>query len=189
MIKNMIGHLKVVLHHKWEVFKLACKVGIPGRGLLHDLSKFSPTEFINGAKYYAGGVKSPINIEKANIGYSKAWLHHKGRNKHHPEYWYDEGAENAMPIMPFCYVCEMICDQLAAGKVYQKSQWTKEYQLQYWRKQREKIQLNEALKQMLDKVYEEVADKGIKETITKQNLKNWYNQYTQKEVEISSQKN
>lgn len=180
--------MNTILHHKIQVYKLCVKLGMPVRGLMHDMSKFAPVEFINGAKYYAGGIKSPIGFEKAAIGYSRAWLHHKGRNKHHPEYWYDELAPQPMPIIPFCYVCEMICDQLAAGMVYQGKKWNKEYQLSYWEKQREYFKLNENLKRMLDMVYTEVAYKGIEPVVTKDNLKKWYEQYT-KEIVTTSQKN
>lgn len=189
MLKNAGKHFLVIIHHKWEVLKLSVKAGIPIRGMLHDLSKFSPTEFIQSAKYYAGGVKSPISLEKLEVGYSKAWLHHKGRNKHHAEYWYDAGSKENMPIIPFKYVCEMICDQLGAGKVYQGKKWNQQYQLSYWLRQRVNIPLNDALKGMLDEVYFQVSEKGIGETITKKNLEKWYNQYTKQEVEMSSRKN
>ena len=82
---NIFKHLKLVFKHKWLVFKLSCKIGIPLRGLLHDLSKFSPEEFWESVKYY-NGHGSPITSCKKENGYSRAWLHHKGRNKHHLEY-------------------------------------------------------------------------------------------------------
>ena len=110
MLKNMIKHFILVSRHKWEVLKLSIKAGIPIRGILHDLSKYSPTEFFGSIKYYTGN-KSPICKEKLENGYSVVWLHHKGRNKHHPEYWYDNNTPVCTPIIPFKYVCEMICDQ------------------------------------------------------------------------------
>ena len=85
---NFFGHLKTITRHRHAVFIHCCKAGIPIRGLLHDLSKYSPDEFISGAKYYKG-TRSPNEEERAIYGYSKAWLHHKGRNKHHFEYWSD----------------------------------------------------------------------------------------------------
>lgn len=172
MLKNVWKHLLVILHHKWEVFKLCTKLGMPIRGMLHDISKFSPTEFMQSVTYYAGGVMSPITLEKRNLGYSKAWLHHKGRNKHHPEYWYDKEAPISTPIMPFCYVCEMICDQLSAGIVYQGKNWTKEYQLSYWmNKQKNVIPLNDALKEMLEETYTQVAKKRNKRGYHKRKFK------------------
>ena len=174
MIKNFFGHLRNVIVHKWLVFILCCKAGIPFRGLGHDLSKFSPTEFWQGVKYFRDGKRSPIQYAKEDYGYSIAWLHHKGRNKHHPEYWYDPNAPKSLPIMPFCYACEMICDQLAAGKVYQGKNWTKEYQLSYWQMHKDTFMLNENLKQFVTEVFTQVAGQGIKVTITKKNLRNCY---------------
>lgn len=175
-LKNAVKHFFVITHHKWVVLKLCIKAGIPWRGLVHDLSKYSPTEFIPSAKYFAGGVKSPISTEKDANGYSKAWLHHKGRNKHHPEYWYDNNAPIQLPIIPFKYACEMICDQLAAGIVYQGKDWTKEYQLQYWNKQKEKFLLNDKLKNFSTNVLTQVSEVGINKTISKKNLKKIYNE-------------
>ena len=62
--------------------------GLYRLGLVHDLSKYSWTEFSVGAKYYQG-TRSPNDAERESKGYSSAWLHHKGRNKHHLEYWVD----------------------------------------------------------------------------------------------------
>ena len=94
------GHLKTVLSHKWQVFLLCKKAGIWRHGITHDLSKFSPTEFLPGAKYYQGGKRSPNEQERTLFGYSKAWLHHKGRNRHHFEYWtdYNPVERKIMPI-------------------------------------------------------------------------------------------
>ena len=60
------------------------KIGLYKQGLTHDLSKYSPTEFLVGYKYYQGN-RSPNNAEREETGVSKAWLHHKGRNRHHFE--------------------------------------------------------------------------------------------------------
>ena len=174
MIKNMFKHFCLINRHKWEVFKLSIKLGIPVRGILHDLSKFSWTEFMESAKYYNGG-RSPITICKKEEGYSKAWLHHKGRNKHHAEYWVDEKAPNPTPMIPYKYLCEMVCDQVAAGRVYQGKQWVKEYQLSYWNKNKDKFRANEKIKTFLTEVYEQLAEKGIAKTITKKNIREVYN--------------
>ena len=141
MLKNILKHFCLITHHKWVVFKLCCKVGIPWRGLVHDLSKFSPEEFWESVKYYDGH-KSPILLCKKDIGYSRAWLHHKGRNKHHPEYWIDLSLPEKTIIMPYKYAAEMICDKLAAGIVYNGKSWTKETQINYHMKERKTILLN-----------------------------------------------
>lgn len=176
MLKNLFGHLKTVVHHKWIVFQLCTKAGIPWRGFVHDISKFGITEFWMGVKYYNQGKKSPIEKEKKETGYSKAWLHHKGRNKHHPEYWYDENAPEQMPIIPFCYMCEMICDQLAAGKVYQGKNWTKESQLDYWSKRIDTFRLNPKLKEFTTIVLTKVAKEGIAPVIKKSILREIYDE-------------
>lgn len=140
-LKNVIKHFGLITHHKWVVFKLCCKIGEPWRGLVHDMSKYFPTEFIESSKYYTGK-HSPISEAKRENGYSKAWLHHKGRNKHHSEYWIDENAPDKMPIIPYKYAAEMVCDKLAAGMVYQGKNFTKEYELEYWLKEKEKMKIN-----------------------------------------------
>ena len=72
-------HFKTITYHRYLVMKGCFKVGLYYQGLTHDLSKYSPTEFWVGAKYYQGN-RSPNNAEREDIGYSSAWLHHKGRN-------------------------------------------------------------------------------------------------------------
>ena len=174
ILKNAIKHFMVVTHHRWVVFKLCIKAGIPFRGLIHDLSKYSPTEFIGSVKYFNNGTASPITLEKEKNGYSKVWLHHKGRNKHHPEYWYDTNTTDSKPIMPFKYTCEMICDQLAAGIVYEGKYWTKDYQLKYWQRQKDRFMLNDKLKEFETIVLTQVAQYGIDDVINKRNLKQIY---------------
>lgn len=132
MNKKFFGHLKTVLTHKMWVFYYCCKFGIPIRGVLHDMSKFSPTEFFESVKYYSG-TRSPIDVCKEENGYSKAWLHHRGRNPHHYEYWtdnYDSGTISNP--MPFECALEMLCDYLGAGRAYNKSLFTIEKETDWW---------------------------------------------------------
>lgn len=177
-IKNFVGHVKTVLTHKWYVFKLCYKAGIPFRGIVHDLSKFSPTEFWESVKYY-NGKRSPIYFCKKDNGYSEAWLHHKGRNKHHYEYWFDSKAPDPTPIIPYKYTIEMVCDTFAAGMAYQGRNWTKEYQLSYWESsERPGKYLNPKISEFLTRVYCDVAEKGLEAVINKKNLKKLYYDYT-----------
>lgn len=112
------GHLKTVTHHRFLVMQGCFRVGLYYQGLTHDLSKFSPTEFREGIKYYQG-TRSPNAREREEKGYSLAWMHHKGRNRHHFEYWTDYTSEGISGIeMPAKYVAEMFCDRLAASKTY-----------------------------------------------------------------------
>lgn len=176
MIKNIIRHTKLVLKHKWYVFIYCTKLGMLLRGLKHDMSKFSPTEFWESVKFY-NGKKSPIQICKEKNGYSKAWLHHKGRNKHHPEYWVDKTAPEKTPMIPYKYVVEMICDKLSASRVYNGKDWTNSSELDYWNKEKHIIEINKHIEEMLTEVFEQVAQKGIKPVLTKSNIKALYKKH------------
>lgn len=116
-------HFKLICIHKHYVFLAGIEAGIPFRCLVHDLSKFSPYEFFSSVKYYTG-TKSPIDTEKELRGYSYAWLHHRGHNPHHWEYWIDNLSHGGEPIkIPLKYVKEMICDWIGAGKAYDFENW------------------------------------------------------------------
>lgn len=176
MIKNMIKHTKLVLKHKWYVFVYCTRLGMPLRGLKHDMSKFFPIEFFESVKYY-NGKRSPITVCKEINGYSKAWLHHKGRNKHHTEYWVDVNAPERTPIIPYKYVAEMICDKLAASKVYNGKNWTNSSEIKYWNIEKTKIEVNKHIEDMLTEVFEQVAEKGIEPVLIKKNIKALYNKH------------
>ena len=176
-IKNIFKHLHVVNKHRFRVFCLCCKVQIPIQGLLHDLSKYSIEEFWESVKYYEG-THSPIKNCKQDKGYSKAWLHHKGRNKHHYEYWYDYNAPTEVPIIPFKYFLEMVCDSMAAGQIYQGKNWTKEYQLLYWNKVKDNAIMHPKYKKLLDKVYLEISKQGLNAVLNKKYLRKLYDEYT-----------
>ena len=123
-LNRFFGHLKTVSEHRWEVMKLCFKCGLYWQGITHDLSKFSIIEFWNGVKFYTG-TKSPHVLEREIKGYSDAWMHHKGHNKHHMDYWTDIDpltGKAGKPIkMPWKYVVEMFCDRVAASKIYSKN--------------------------------------------------------------------
>lgn len=117
-MKKILGHLKTILIHKYYVFINCCKLGIPLRGLMHDLSKFSPVEFFESAKYY-DGKSSPINRAIKDKGYSLAWTNHTAKNKHHFEYWLGHVNDNFKPVpMPYKITLEYIADIIAASKTY-----------------------------------------------------------------------
>lgn len=174
MIKNIVLHFNLVNKHRFKVFKLCIKAGIPFRGLVHDLSKYSPTEFFESVKYYSGD-KSPItNCKKIN-GYSKAWLHHKSRNKHHFDYWYDlQGPENKV-LIPYKYTVEMICDNIAAGQTYKKDKWTISEALEYYLNSGKSEFINPKIDKVLIDVYTYLAENGIDATINPKTLKKIYN--------------
>ena len=160
-------HFCTITYHKFLVMKGCFRVGLYRQGLLHDLSKYSPTEFRVGAKYYQG-TRSPNNAEREEIGYSSAWLHHKGRNKHHFEYWidYSTGIEGTLVgmKMPDCYIVEMFMDRIAASKVYQKEKYTDRSPLEYYERSKTKITLHEHTRELLEKLLQMLAEKGEDET-------------------------
>ncbi len=175
-LKNIFLHLKLITHHRWLVFKLCCKAGEPWRGFVHDLSKYSPTEFFEGIKYFDGSHSPNVEARKAQ-GYSKAWLHHKGRNKHHEEYWVDIRGDNPTPVIPYKYVVEMICDKLAAGMAYKKKDFTYQYELDYWNKEKNILQVNEKTEKFITKVFTDIVENGVDKTLNKTNLKKLYKKY------------
>ena len=130
---KFLGHMKTVLIHKFWVFYFSCIAGIPLQGLIHDMSKFHPTEFFESVKYFQGN-RSPIDACKEVNEYSMAWLHHKGRNPNHYEFWQDNFDKGGHPLrIPYKYAIEMICDYLAAGKAYMKEDFTYQAELEWWR--------------------------------------------------------
>ncbi len=115
-----IKHFRTITKHRHMVMASCFRVGLIRQGLCHDLSKYSPTEFWQGAKYYQG-TRSPNARAREAEGYSTAWMHHKGRNKHHYEYWSDvpPGEHAYAPVpMPTRYLVESVMDRIAASKVY-----------------------------------------------------------------------
>ena len=137
-LKNFYGHLCTILHHKNLVRHYCFKAGLYKQGIMHDWSKYNPIEFFAGVKYYQGGKRSPNFAEKEDKKYSSAWLHHKGRNKHHFEYWIDYGINCGTIIkgvpMPRRYVAEMIMDRISASRVYLGDAYTDQAPYQYLKK-------------------------------------------------------
>ena len=132
---NILGHLSTINHHRYEVMKNCFRAGLYWQGLTHDLSKYAPVEFIPGVMYFQGN-RSPNNAEREATGVSRAWLHHKGRNRHHYEYWTDyspTGKRGQMvgAVMPRRYIAEMFCDRVAASKTYNKENYNDSYPLAY----------------------------------------------------------
>ena len=118
------------------------RIGLYKQGLLHDLSKYEPVEFLVGCKYYQGD-RSPNNAEREATGISRSWLHHKGRNKHHFEYWVDyvpgdEHIINGVP-MPRKYVAEMVMDRISASRNYLGDKYDHTQPLSYFLKSKERL--------------------------------------------------
>jgi hypothetical protein len=163
-----LEHLRTINHHKIQVMKNCFKVGLYRQGLLHDLSKYTPTEFLVGCKFYQG-TRSPNNAEREATGYSAAWLHHKGRNKHHLEYWLDYGFAPDKRItgmkMPERYVVEMFMDRIAACKVYMKDTgYHDAAPYEYYERGKSITPLHEETRALLEKMLRMLAEKGEQET-------------------------
>lgn len=161
---NFWGHLGTILHHKKLVRRYCFRAGLYKQGIMHDWSKYSPVEFFNGVRNYQGGKKSPNSGEKLAKGYSSAWLHHKGRNRHHYEYWIDfstnpDDGLQGMP-MPTRFILEMFCDRVAASKNYNRETYTDEFPLQYYEKYKGHYILHENTKELLELLLHMLAEKG-----------------------------
>ncbi len=159
-------HFKTITYHRWLVRKGCFQVGLYWQGLTHDLSKYAPTEFLVGARLWTG-VRSPNSAEREEKGYSEAWMHHKGRNRHHYEYWTDLSpitkCYESVP-MPRKYLAEMVMDRIAACKVYQGADYTEGSALQYFLKSRERSLMCPQLRQELEYLLTMLRDEGERET-------------------------
>ena len=162
-------HFQTITKHRWLVRKHCFQVGLYWRGLTHDLSKYAPSEFWTGAKYYQG-TRSPNSEERERIGYSTAWMHHKGRNRHHYEYWTDLNLETKRyaPVpMPRVYFVEMVMDRIAACKVYHGKDYKDGDALAYFEhamEARESTMMHPQTRRELTFILTMLRDRGEKET-------------------------
>ncbi len=144
-------------------------MGLYRQGLLHDLSKYSWTEFRVGCRYYQG-TRSPNNAEREELGYSLAWLHHKGRNKHHYEYWIDYGIGNGARMtgmkMPVNYVVEMFLDRVAASKIYRGADYSDRDPLDYYLKGKGEYMMHPQTEALRERLLRMLAEKGERETFS-----------------------
>ena len=179
-------HFCLVNKHRWYVFRLSIKAGIPWRGLLHDLSKYSPTEFFESVKYY-NGKRSPLHVCREDKGYSLSWLNHKGRNKHHFEYWEDISKTQRFPVfLKYQYIVEALCDKIAAGKVYNGKDWNQKEPFEYWTNIEKPgpVLKHPATIEFMDSVLKKIADDGLDAGLNPKYLKKMYadvsNKYSKK---------
>lgn len=167
-IMNGINHFKTITNHKMLVMKYCFKVGLYKQGLLHDLSKYSWTEFSAGIKYYKGTM-SPNAVQKMKQGYSEAWLHHKGRNRHHFEYWIDFGLKLTDGLigmkMPTKYVVEMFIDRMCASKNYRKEKYTHRDALDYHNRGKDYCIMHKESLELLELLLNKLADEGEEATL------------------------
>ena len=170
------GHLKTITKHRHCVIKHCFKAGIFYRGLLHDLSKYSLSELKSGFRYYLGN-RSPNEAEREIKGYSPAWLHHKGRNRHHFEYWtdYNPATKRVEPVkMPLVFVIEMFCDRVAASKIYQVDNYNDSHPIEYFLRGKPTRFIHKETSDFLESLLILLKEKGENETFSyiKNYLKN-----------------
>lgn len=174
-ITKFFKHLNTINKHKLLVTSMCFKCGMFSQGIKHDLSKYSFQEFFPSVKYYQGN-RSPITYEKEIKGYSECWLHHKGRNKHHWEYWTDRVHNNLVAYeMPYNYVLESVLDKIAASKVYKKDAYTKDYPLTFFLKSYEINVMNPTTADQIKHFLTYLKDNDEKKTLKyiKSEYKKW----------------
>ncbi len=163
---NWLRHFLTISRHRYLVRKGCFRVGLYWQGLTHDLSKYAPEEFLNGVKYYQGN-RSPNTAEREDKGYSEGWIHHKGRNRHHYEYWTDLDLTTkryeSVP-MPRKYLVEMVMDRIAACKVYQGSAYTDGSALAYLEGSRERLLMHPKTLRELRYILTMLQEQGEHET-------------------------
>lgn len=167
-MSKVLNHFLTVTKHRHAVIKHCSKAGILWQGLRHDLSKFSPTEFLPGVRFYVG-TRSPNEGEREQYGYSLAWIHHKGRNKHHFEYWTDYNIKTKMvePVkMPLRYVAEMFCDRVAASKIYNGDKYTDAFPLEYFLRAKGRRVIHPETSDLIESLLRELAEYGEEQTFS-----------------------
>ena len=163
-----LAHFRKITKHRNLVCKYCLRLGLVWQGLTHDLSKYSPIEFWNGAKYYQGD-RSPNDAERKDKGISYAWLHHKGRNRHHFEYWVDYTVTPDHSVvysgqeMPLRYVAEMFCDRIAACRVYLGDKYTDASAYEYYLHGKEHLPMHPKTRRELEIMLEKLKDEGEEE--------------------------
>lgn len=165
-MNKLIGHFRTITKHRHAVIRNCRRAGILWQGLRHDLSKYSPTEFIPGVKYYVG-TRSPNELERMDKGYSAAWLHHKGRNRHHFEYWsdYNPVERRVGPVkMPLRYVIEMVCDRMAASNIYLGDKYTDASALEYFVHGKSHRVIHPETSDLCERLLTMLADEGEEKT-------------------------
>ena len=169
-LSKAAGHFRTVTEHKIQVMRHCFAVGLYYQGVMHDMSKYMPSEFLEGCRYYQDGKRSPNNGEREAKGYSFAWMHHKGRNRHHFEFWTDYAAKpmkGQHPVgavqMPRKYVAEMLMDRIAASKTYLKEDYTRHEPLKYFQKGKGKHLMHPQTSRELERMLKILDKRGEEE--------------------------
>jgi hypothetical protein len=107
-------YFKYIVQHKWFVFIECLKIFQPIHGIMHDMSKFRPSEFFPYAKVYGGDYA--YKYFEVEQDFDTAWLLHQHRNKHHWDYWV--GSDGKPVPIPPRYIKQMIADWRAMGRKF-----------------------------------------------------------------------
>ena len=159
-MSKFFKHLNKILTHKRWVAHYCFMCGLYRQGIMHDMSKFSPTEFWESVKYYQG-TRSPIDACKEDKGYSMAWFHHRGR-----EFWMDDFEKGCIPKkMPFKYALEMICDYLGAGRAYAGKGFTMETEYNWWLKKKTTAKMHADTFAFACEIMDHMKEIGIEKTL------------------------
>ena len=163
-------YLKYLIRHKWYVFVACCRVTKDLKykwrliilGIVHDWSKFRPSEYIPYARYFYGDYPKHNEVtagfkynytglyhEDIERRFDKAWLYHIHRNKHHWQHWLlqeDDGPLKKIPI-PMLYLLEMIADWRGAGMAITG----KDNIVEWYGSNRDKIQVRDLQRKFIEK--------------------------------------
>jgi hypothetical protein len=123
-MRTTLAYLKYLLRHKWFVLLACWRLGVPlRRALIHDWSKFTPSEFGPYKRYFFDRKDEfkagKLDPNKVSADFDRAWNHHQKANKHHWDYWVMPGDKISQPRpipMPETYVAEMVADWMGAGR-------------------------------------------------------------------------
>lgn len=127
-MKRYLAYLSYVVRHRWYVMLECFRVGLIWRGLVHDLSKFLPSEFFPYARFFheKDGAKKQRRDktgyykpdDTGDAVFDRAWFMHQARNRHHWQYWVlarGDGTQYAF-AMPNHDWLEMVCDWHGAAR-------------------------------------------------------------------------
>lgn len=115
-VRASIAYAAYLARHKAHVYREGRKLGVGRLQLIvHDLSKFTPSEWGPMVENYAGRYNRRSRPSWLRGGYSRAFRTHCRRNPHHHEYWSRRGDGGRPAEMPERYVREMVADWRGAS--------------------------------------------------------------------------
>lgn len=168
-----LRYLRYVIIHKWFVLLACWRRGLIWQGIVHDWSKFLPSEWLPYAQFFYGYKPTAAERDRARrvLGYDpdpsdaevreafdRAWLKHQHRNPHHWQHWVlrnDNGTTVALE-MPRRYLLEMLADWDGAGRaITGKSGGTS----LWYAKNRDKMVMHPATRALVDRMlnYDELV--------------------------------